>query len=252
MGPQEPPPARGGTARPRSPTPTQRGSSRRAGHRLSTASGAGLYVPHRGGGNRRGQGQRPWRSRPGRGRRGVNCSRVTNETPDPAQGVPGPAPLTAPGARFPQPWGPQPRLPGVPVLSRGCPGHVCPLRPVPLPPPGPAPHRPGPAPPPRRPIARRDSALLRITPPTATAWPRPTSQWQLAVSTTADRKRGDTIERRGRKSGPFPPPLSMVRPPRYPARSRSSIIADAANCLGPLSPKKRPAAEVYLGKQSSD
>lgn len=196
MKPPDLSPARAGTAAPRSPAPTQRGSSPRAGHRRTAAErGRGLCSAAGEAGAPRGQGQRPWRLRPGRGRRGVNCSRVPEPRPRPrAPGSRGPRASHSTrggarlcGARLSQPPGPTAPVP--PVLSLSPRARVPPGR-VPLPPLGPAPHRSGPAPPPRRPIARQDYALLSITPPPAGAWPRPRtdSQWQRSVCHGGDRK----------------------------------------------------------------
>lgn len=132
MKPPELSPARAGTAAPRSPAPTQRGSSPRAGHRRTAAErGRGLCSAAGEAGAPRGQGQRPWRLRPGRGRRGVNCSRVPEPRPRPrAPGSRGPRASHSPrvergsaghGSRSPP--APRPRYP------RCCPcppGHVCP------------------------------------------------------------------------------------------------------------------------------
>lgn len=130
MKPPELSPARAGTAAPRSPAPTQRGSSPRAGHRRTAAErGRGLCSAAGEAGAPRGQGQRPWRLRPGRGRRGVNCSRVPEPRPRPrAPGSRGPRASHSPrvgrgsagrGSRSPRPHGPG--TPGaVPVPPGTC------------------------------------------------------------------------------------------------------------------------------------
>lgn len=253
MRPREAPPPEPTAALPASPAPTQSGSSPRAGHGAPPGGGGGpgfMYPARRREADaRRGRGRRPPRSaKPaalvltaGLGRAGgaVNRRPGGAHRKAPCRDAPGPAERCRPRSAGDRPRVPPsakartrrpqhrfPRAPPAPPEPAG-PGHVTTPRPSPpgappprqRAPPGPMPAAAAaavPAPPPCRPIARRESALLSVTPP-----PQPMATCGCCH---AYPETSSTIERQGRPGRPrccslwrvlrgtLGSPVSIVRP----------------------------------------